>query len=55
MGPAADELTGQIEACRTAQELAARLPRCAKTLERLVGEAKAETFTQHALGLLEET
>lgn len=55
MGPAADEFTAQIESCKTAPELAARLPRCAKTLERLIGQAKADAFTQHALGLLEET
>ena len=55
MGPAADELAGQIESCKTTQEMSARLLGCAKTLERLVGEATAKTFTQRALGLLEET
>ena len=55
MGPAADELCGQIESCKTAKDFAARLPRCAKVVEGLGGEAKATLFTQRALGLLEET
>lgn len=55
MGPGADELCGQLESCKTAKELAARLPRCAKVIEGLGGEAKATLFTQRALGLLEET
>ncbi len=55
MGPGADELCGQIESCKTAKDLAALLPGCARVVNGLGGEAKATQFTQRALGLLEET
>ena len=55
MGPGADEICSQIESCKTAKDIAARLPRCTRVIEGLEGEAKARAFTQHALELLEET
>ncbi len=54
LGPGADDLTGRIEACKTAQELKARLPRCTAAIARLSGTASAELFRHHALELLEE-
>ena len=55
MGPGADDLCGQVESCKTAKEFVALLPRCAKVIEGLGGEAKSTLFTQRALDLLEET
>ena len=55
MGPNADELSGAIESCKTAQEFSGHLPRCSLVIERLGGVDKAATFMQRALGLLEET
>ncbi len=55
MGPAADDITGQIESSKSAQEFLSQLPRCTKMVESLAGEDKAEIFRQRALGLLEET
>lgn len=55
VGPDASGIIRQIESCKTADELSALMPQCALMIERLVGPVKAESFTQRALGLLEET
>ncbi len=55
MGPAANELTVRIESAQTVRDLTARLPRCTAALEHAAGSAVAAAFTQHTLGLLEET
>lgn len=54
LGPAADDQTARIEACQSAAELSAQIPRAAEAVEGHGGTVTATLFVQRVNGLLEE-
>lgn len=53
-GPAADDLTLRIEACKSGAELSAQFPGAVEAVEGHGGAAQATLFVQRVKGLLEE-
>ena len=54
LGPGADDLTAQLEDCKTAAALAAKIARCADSVEGHGGAARATAFVARAKDLLED-